>query len=122
VCYVHSQAAGTNDSTPVEANRVTFGEFSLDVEAHRLYASDGGEISITSREFDLLKAFAENPDKVLSRGQLLTLAHHRDWDSFDRSIDIHIARLRRKLEKGSSKETTARLHWGQNTGCARPPA
>ena len=54
-------------------------------------------------EFDLLKAFAEHPDKVLSRDQLLDLAHHRDWDPFDRSIDIRIARLRRKLEADPKK-------------------
>jgi two-component system phosphate regulon response regulator OmpR len=54
-------------------------------------------------EFDLLKAFAENPNKVLSRDKLLDLAHHKDWEPFDRSIDIRIARLRRKIEQDASK-------------------
>ena len=54
-------------------------------------------------EFDLLKAFAENPNKVLNRDQLLNLSHNRDWDPFDRSIDIRITRLRRKIESEPSK-------------------
>ena len=54
-------------------------------------------------EFDLLKAFAEHPNRVLSRDQLLDLAHNRDWEPFDRSIDIRIARLRRKVETDPSK-------------------
>ena len=91
---------------PVESGgdqRMAFGEVVLDIEAHRLYAASGDEIAITNMEYDLLKAFADNPGNVLSRDQLLNLAHKRDWDPFDRSIDIRIARLRRKLEKDPSK-------------------
>jgi DNA-binding response OmpR family regulator len=62
-------------------SRVTFGNYTL----------------------DLLKAFAENPNKVLNRDQLLNLSHNRDWDPFDRSIDIRITRLRRKIENEPSK-------------------
>jgi DNA-binding response OmpR family regulator len=54
-------------------------------------------------EFDLLKAFATNPDRVLSRDRLLELAHDRDADVFDRSIDIRIARIRRKIETHPDK-------------------
>jgi two-component system, OmpR family, response regulator len=50
-------------------------------------------------EFDLLRAFAEHPNQVLSRDQLLTLTRNREWEPFDRSIDIRIARLRRKIEE-----------------------
>ncbi|MGI9301690.1 MAG: response regulator [Gammaproteobacteria bacterium] len=88
---------------PAKENQVRFGEHILDLESHRLFDSDDNEVSITSMEFDLLQAFAENPDKVLNRDQLLNLAHHRDWDPFDRSIDIRIARLRRKIEPDPSK-------------------
>jgi DNA-binding response OmpR family regulator len=73
-------------------SRVTFGNYTLDLEAHQLLM-----------EFDLLKAFAENPNKVLNRDQLLNLSHNRDWDPFDRSIDIRITRLRRKIENEPSK-------------------
>ena len=54
-------------------------------------------------EFDLLKAFAEHSNRVLNRDQLLEYAHHRSWEPFDRSIDIRIARIRRKVERDLSK-------------------
>jgi two-component system phosphate regulon response regulator OmpR len=57
-------------------------------------------------EFDLLKAFAERPNRVLTRDQLLDLAHNRDWEPFDRSIDIRITRIRRKIEPDPAKPQT----------------
>ncbi len=80
-----------------------FGAFRLDLDSHRLYAADGGEVPLTSMEFDLLKAFADHPGQVLSRDRLLDLAHNKDWEPFDRSIDIRIARLRRKIEDDAAK-------------------
>ena len=85
------------------AKLVKFGEFSLNLESHQLLDQENQVVSLTSMEFDLLKAFAENPNKVLSRDQLLNLSHNRDWDPFDRSIDIRITRLRRKIEKQPSQ-------------------
>jgi DNA-binding response OmpR family regulator len=78
--------------------RVVFGRSLLDLDSHQLFEAGGEEIPITSMEFDLLKVFAERPNRPLSRDQLLNLTRNRDWDPFDRSIDIHIARLRRKVE------------------------
>ncbi|MGI9419159.1 MAG: response regulator [Geminicoccaceae bacterium] len=86
-----------------DANVVDFGDCRLDLDAHRLFAADGEEITITSMEFELLKAFVERPKRVLSREQLLELAHSKHWGAFDRSIDIRIARLRRKVERDPSK-------------------
>jgi DNA-binding response OmpR family regulator len=84
-------------------SRVRFGEFTLDLEAHQMLDKNQEPVSLTSMEFDLLKAFAENPNKVLDRDQLLSLSHNRDWDPFDRSIDIRITRLRRKIEVEPSR-------------------
>lgn len=84
-------------------NRVAFGQYKLDLDSHTLFDEDGEEIKITTMEFDLLKAFAENPDRVLNRDTLLNLAHNRDWDPYDRSIDIRITRIRRKIEPDPSK-------------------
>jgi two-component system phosphate regulon response regulator OmpR len=70
----------------------------LDLASHQLFAADGAEIPITGMEFDLLRVFVERPNQVLSRDQLLTLTRNRGWEPFDRSIDIRIARLRRKVE------------------------
>jgi two-component system phosphate regulon response regulator OmpR len=88
---------------PPGTRKIGFGACQLDLDAHRLYDAAGEEVPITSMEFDLLKAFAEHPNRVLSRDQLLDLAHNRDWEPFDRSIDIRIARLRRKVETDPSK-------------------
>jgi two-component system phosphate regulon response regulator OmpR len=90
------------DSTP-PTRKVPFGTCQLDLAAHRLYEASGEEVPITSMEYDLLKAFAEHPNRVLSRDQLLDLAHNKDWEPFDRSIDIRIARLRRKIEADPAK-------------------
>jgi len=81
-----------------DRSRARFGACQLDLAAHQLFAADGREIPITSMEFDLLKVFAEHPGKALSRDRILTLTHDREWEPFDRSIDIRIARLRRKIE------------------------
>jgi two-component system, OmpR family, phosphate regulon response regulator OmpR len=88
-------------STPAAAERpaiVHLGSCTLDLAAHRLYDGDGREVTLTNMEFDLLKAFAENPNRVLSREQLMDLAHHRSVEVFDRSIDLRIMRIRRKIE------------------------
>ncbi len=88
-------------------NTVRFGRCMLDLDGHRLYRHDNGEdVPLTSMEFDLLKAFAERPNRVLSRDQLLDLAHNRDWEPFDRSIDIRITRIRRKIEIDPAKPQT----------------
>jgi two-component system phosphate regulon response regulator OmpR len=81
---------------PAPAMRI--GECSLDLAAHRLLGTRGEEIPVTSMEFSLLRAFAEHPNQVLSRDRLLTVSRNREWEPFDRSIDIRIARLRRKIE------------------------
>jgi two-component system phosphate regulon response regulator OmpR len=90
-------AAGATQQT------VKVGGFSLDLSAHRLLDERGAEVPLTSMEFDLLRVFVGHPNQVLSRDQLLNLTRNRDWEPFDRSIDIRIARLRRKLEPDPDK-------------------
>lgn len=98
-------SAKAEAAAPEEESRrlVAFGACTLDMEAHKLYDEDGAEVPLTAMEFDLLKAFAERPNRVLSRDQLLELAHNRGWEPFDRSIDIRIARIRRKVERDPGK-------------------
>ena len=94
-------AAGVDDDrmlAAADAALLTVGPCRLDVRSHRLFDGDGAEVPITTMEFDLLRVFAERPNQVLSRDQLLTLTRNREWEPFDRSIDIRIARLRRKIE------------------------
>ena len=77
---------------------VRFGRCLLNLDARKLYDGGGSELPLTAMEFDLLEAFAGRPNRVLSRDQLLELAHHRDEEPFERSIDMRIVRLRRKIE------------------------
>ena len=85
------------------ARLVRFGDCLLNMESHKLFTAAGEEVSITSMEYDLLKVFAEHPNRVLNRDQLLELAHNRGWEPFDRSIDIRIMRLRKKIEPDPGK-------------------
>jgi two-component system phosphate regulon response regulator OmpR len=78
--------------------RIPVGRRLLDLKSHQLFERDGTEVALTTMEFELLKAFVEHPNQVLSRDRLLTLTRNREWEPFDRSIDIRIARLRRKIE------------------------
>jgi two-component system phosphate regulon response regulator OmpR len=85
------KAAGATKKVPI-------GACLLDLDTHQLTGRGGEEIPLTGMEFDLLRVFAEHPNRVLSRDQLLTLTRNREWEPFDRSIDIRITRLRRKVE------------------------
>ena len=84
--------------TAVASSRVRVGMCLLDLASHQLFVADGSEMPLTGMEFDLLKVFLERPNQVLNRDQLLTLTRNREWEPFDRSIDIRIARVRRKIE------------------------
>jgi len=80
------------------AARPRIGRCLLDLKSRQLFDADGNDVPITAMEFDLLKAFIEHPNQVLTRDRLLTLTRNRTWEPFDRSVDIRIARLRRKVE------------------------
>ncbi|TCL10269.1 winged helix family two component transcriptional regulator [Shimia isoporae] len=88
--------------------RVPFGRCELDLDGAKLFGENGEEISITAMEFSLLRVFAQNRGRVLNRDQLLEQAHDRGWEHFDRSIDLRISRLRRKIEVHPSKPDTIR--------------
>jgi DNA-binding response OmpR family regulator len=82
-----------------EPNRtVRMGTKWLDLDARVLRDEEDNEHPLTASEFGLLKAFAENPKRVLTRERLLDLAQARDAEAFDRAIDVRITRIRRKIE------------------------
>jgi two-component system phosphate regulon response regulator OmpR len=83
---------------PAAARRIRMGRCMLDLAAHRLIDPQGNEVPITPLEFDLLKAFAEHPNEALSRERILDLSQQRDWDPFDRSVDLRVMRVRKKIE------------------------
>jgi DNA-binding response OmpR family regulator len=98
--HAHAVPPAATANSPAS---VRIGEFSLDLDARRLSRANGEEIELTATEFDLLAAFARNPNRVLTRDRLLDLAHTHDTEPFDRSIDVRIVRLRHKIERDPSK-------------------
>ncbi len=84
---------------------LTFAGWNLDLDRRELKAPDGATASLSGGEFDLLAAFATHPQRVLSRDQLLDLARGRDAQPFDRSIDVQVSRLRRKIEPDAKRPT-----------------
>jgi DNA-binding response OmpR family regulator len=82
-----------------EGSRVRIGRRVLDLERRMLIdPDDGNEERLAASEFDLLKIFAENPNRPLMRDWLLEATAHREAEAFDRAIDLRITRLRRKVE------------------------
>ena len=84
------------------------GRHSLDLTKRALLDDTGQEVPITAGEFDILKIFAENPNRPLSRDWLLEITSHRARDPFDRAIDLRITRIRRKIEPAPDKPTVIR--------------
>jgi len=92
-------AAGPAPGQPGAQNRtVRMGTKRLDLDARTLRDAEDNEHPLTASEFSLLKAFAENPKRVLTRERLLDLAQARDAEAFDRAIDVRITRIRKKIE------------------------
>ncbi len=87
---------------------VRFGTKWLDLEAQALRDDEGNEHPLTASEFGLLKVFAANPKRVLSRERLLELANARDSEAFDRAVDLRIMRIRRKIEPDPAKPAVIR--------------
>jgi two-component system, OmpR family, response regulator len=87
---------------------VRFGTKWLDLDAQALRDDEGNEHPLTASEFGLLKVFAANPKRVLSRERLLELANARDAEAFDRAVDLRIMRIRRKIEPDPTKPAVIR--------------
>lgn len=92
---------------------VAFGRFSLDLDGRRLLDEAGRDVALTAMELDLLATFARHPNQVLSRDRLSELAHNRILDPDDRSVDIRITRVRKKLELDPSRPTIIRTVRGE---------
>ncbi len=95
-------------STPSRLERVRMGSHMLDLTKRELRDGEQNEVAVTAGEFDILKIFAENPNRPLSRDWLLETTSHRSRDPFDRAIDLRITRIRRKIEPDASKPTVIR--------------
>ena len=99
--------AALPEARPASA-RVRFGTKWLDHDARALRDDDGNEHPLTASEYGLLRVFAANPKRVLSRDRLLELANARDAEAFDRAIDLRIMRIRRKIEPDPARPSVIR--------------
>jgi two-component system phosphate regulon response regulator OmpR len=94
-----------------EEQSVTFGPFTLDLGTRTL-TKGGEEVPLTTGEFALLKVLATHPRTPLSRDKLMELARGREFEAFDRSIDVQISRLRRLIEPDPARPGLIQTVWG----------
>ena len=107
---------------PPSATRIKFGDWILDTGQREVIGLDGVAMPLSSGEFRLLTALLERPKIALSRNQLLDLTKGRDADLFDRSIDNHVSRLRKKLEPDPRNPRYIKTVWGGGYIFAVDPA
>ena len=91
--------------------KVVFGPFEFDLALRRL-TRDGHEVDLTTGEFSMLKALARHPRQPLSRDKLARLARGRDFEPFDRSLDVQVSRLRKLLESDPTRPRYIQTVWG----------
>ncbi len=77
---------------------LAFDGWRLDMPRRSLRSPTGGDVALSAAEFELLRAFVQNPNRILSRDQLMDLAKGRDWAAYDRTVDTQVMRLRKKVE------------------------
>ena len=95
----------TDEAVQPSRLRAHFAGWNLDMSSRELTSPQGHEVRLTTGEFDLLAAFVNNANQVLSRDRLLDLARNREAGPFDRTIDVQVGRLRRKLEDDPQSPT-----------------
>lgn len=94
------------------AERVRFDRWELDANQRELCSESGGVVTLSTAEYALLEVFLTHPGVVLSRDQLLVLARGREAKAYDRSVDIQVSRLRRKLEEDPANPRLIKTDWG----------
>ena len=104
----HSKASALKEPTD---DMIVRGKMRVDVEGRRVYI-DGREIRLTSKEFDLLELLITNPDKVYSREELMKLVWGVDYPGDVRTVDVHVRRLREKIETNPSEPRYVHTKWG----------
>lgn len=93
------------------SKKITIGKLILDIESRRVFINDE-EVNLTAKEFDLLKLLIQNPNKVYSRDDLLNLVWGYDYPGDVRTVDVHVRRLREKVENNPSDPKYIHTKWG----------
>jgi two-component system phosphate regulon response regulator OmpR len=105
------QASGPPGAPSSEPEIHRFGAFELDL-ATRTLMRDGRQVSLTTGEFSVLKVLAQNPRQPLNRDKLMELARGREYEVFDRSIDVQVSRLRKIIEEDPAHPRHIQTVWG----------
>jgi two-component system torCAD operon response regulator TorR len=92
-------SASSDKKTGEGKSKVHFGGWEMDLLSHELVSPLGDEQALTSHEFRLLEIFIQNPGTVMSRDQIMQHMYDRDWSHNDRSIDVLVGKLRKKIEE-----------------------
>ena len=95
----------------LESSVIQKGDLRLDIDSRRLYIA-GKEVNLTAREFDLLELLVKNENKVYSRENLLTMVWGKDYPGDVRTVDVHVRRLREKIEVNPSEPKYVHTKWG----------
>lgn len=85
-----------------------FADWTLDIVSQRLRSGTGETMHLTQAEYRILSLLARNPRRVVSRSELMKAAAGRDWEPFDRSIDVHVSNLRRKIDPNPAQPSLIR--------------
>ena len=100
-----ASSRGVEKQSAPARSKARFAGWNLDLSSRELFSPAGREVRLTTGEFDLLAAFVNNANQVLTRDRLLDLARNREAGPFDRTIDVQVGRLRRKLEDDPQRPT-----------------
>ena len=102
---------GKKEEDPEQVRRITTGDLSLDCDSRQVYIA-GREINLTAKEFDVLELLVFNPSKVYSREVLLKTIWGSDYPGDVRTVDVHIRRLREKIESNPGEPKYIHTKWG----------
>ncbi len=94
-----------------ESKGATYGALTIDCDSRRVYI-EGKEVNLTAKEFDVLELLVFHPNKVYDRDSLLDLVWGKDYPGDARTVDVHIRRLREKIEKNPSEPKYVHTKWG----------
>ena len=103
--------SGKNKESAVSSDVLIKRDMKIDCESRRVFIADK-EMNLTAKEFDLLELLAKNPDKVHSREKLLNIVWGHDYPGDGRTVDVHIRRLREKIETNPSDPKYVYTKWG----------